>query len=140
MEHFYLHLSCEDSRTRYRENHAAEFIVDLPKTYYMEGEWECALTEMSLFSKTEEESLRLYVCCDMVEESYARNTLVPVLRSLAVTQNFTDIELSQPYYLKIRQSRVNRVRMFIRGEDLQPVRFKIDHLYCTLHCRRKWVR
>ena len=51
-------------------NHAGDFVVDLPKTYLLEGSWECALTELTLHPQTERRTERLYLCSDLVQEKY----------------------------------------------------------------------
>jgi hypothetical protein len=38
-------------------NHAGDFVVDLPKTYLLEGRWDCALTELTLHPQTRQESI-----------------------------------------------------------------------------------
>lgn len=133
MDQFYLYVSCQDSNLE--SDHAGDFSLILPKTYYMEGEWECALTELTMLAKSEMENLRFYICCDIVEESYAKGILFPVLRTIGVNQSYVDLEFAYPYYLKIKQSKMSRIRMSIRGDGLQPIRFKADHLHCTLHFR-----
>ena len=50
-----------------------------------------------------------------------------------------DLEFGRPYYTRVRQVELNRVRIFIKDDRLQPCRFKIDRLYCTLNLRkRRW--
>lgn len=139
MDEFYLYLYCGDSLKTQVDNHAGNFVVDLPKTYQMPGDWECALTELSTPTLTEEPSNRLYICTDIVEESHVRNSFLPVLRSIGSREEYFDLDFVRPYYFKVRFEDMNRLRMFIRGDDLQPLRFKVDHLYCTLHFRkRRW--
>ncbi|VDH91738.1 Hypothetical predicted protein [Mytilus galloprovincialis] len=53
MEDFYLHLFSGDSLSTHADNHAGDFVVDLPKRFLLEGTWECALTELALPSQPE---------------------------------------------------------------------------------------
>jgi hypothetical protein len=62
MEEFYLYLYCGDSLSTHVKNHAGDFVVDFPKTYLLEGLWECALTELTLHPQTELRTERLYLC------------------------------------------------------------------------------
>ena len=139
MDEFYLYLYCGDSLATHANNHAGDFVVDLPKTYLLGRQWECALTEISLFTETEVSNLRLYFCADHVEETYVRNSFLPILRSFDTSEGYLDLEFTRPYYMGVRMGELNQVRISIRGDDLQPCRFKVDRVYCTLHLRRrKW--
>lgn len=124
------------------DNHAGDFVVDLPKTYLLEGQWECALTEIALSTYLEQKTARIYVCLDIVEESYVKETFLPILRPLITREEDTvDLEINTAYYMRLRHQDLNRVRIFIRDDRLNPCRFKIDRLYCTLYFRRRrWVR
>ena len=138
MEEFYLYLYCEDLLSTHVNNHAGDFVVDLPKTYLLEGRWECALTELTLHPQKKRRPERLYLCFDLVQDSYLKNTFLPVLRSVDPTSEGTlDLEFRRPYYTRMRQMELNRVRIFIRDDRLQPCRFKLDRLYCTLHLRKQ---
>lgn len=138
MDEFYLFLYCGDSISTYVNNHSGDFVVNLPKRFLLEGSWECALTEITMPSHLERQSHRIYVCTDIVEESYARDSLLPLLRATEPLEEGT-LEFVKPYYVKLRQSELHRVRVFIRDDRLEPCRFKLDRLYCTIHLRRrKW--
>ena len=84
MEEFYLYLYCGDSLSTHVN--AGDFVVDLPRTYLLEGRWECALTELTLHPQTERRTERLCLCSDLVQDSYLKNTFLPVLRSVDPTQ------------------------------------------------------
>lgn len=142
MDDFYLYLYCGDSLATQVNNHAGDFVVVLPRTYRLNGRWECALVELTLKPQTEQRSDRLYVCTDLIDESYLRDTFLPILRTILPTdEDVIDIEFGTPHYMSIHRNELDRVRIFIRGDRLQPCRFKIDHLYCTLHFRkREWDR
>jgi hypothetical protein len=74
-----------------------------------------------------------YVCSDLIKESYVKDTFLPMLRSVPTASEETlDLEFSTPYYTPIRHRGLNRVRIFMRGDRLNPCRFKLDRLYCTL--------
>lgn len=140
MADFYFHLFSGDSLSTHADNHAGDFVVDLPKRFLLEGPWECALTELTLSSSPEHPTHRLYVCSDIVEESYARNSFLPLLRSTEPLEEGT-VEFADPYYVRLRHIDLNRVRIFIRDDQLKPCRFKSDRVYCTLHVRKqRWGR
>lgn len=136
MDHFYLHLYCGDSRSTHIDNHAGDFTVNLSKTFHLEGRWECALTELTIHPQTENIIDRLYICTDAIVESYTRNSFLPLLRSIEPYEKGS-LEFSKPYYVRVRPTDLNCIRVFIRDDRLHPCRFKIDRLYCTLHFRKK---
>lgn len=141
MNDFYLHLYCGDSLEKHVDSHAGDFLVDLPRTYVLEGQWECALTELTFVSDFEKLINRIYVCSDLVVQSYARGTSLPILRPVDITENEKNVLVFNPaYYLRIHRQAFNRIRIFIRDEELNPCRFKIDRLYCTLHFRNGFHR
>jgi hypothetical protein len=103
MDDFYLYLHCGDSLAVHTDNHAGDFVVDLPKTYKLDGHWGCALTEIAMSTHTEQKTDRLYVCSNLIKESYVKDTFLPMLRSVPTTNEETlDLEFSTPYYTPIR--------------------------------------
>lgn len=141
MDNFYVHLYCWDSITTHVDNHAGQFVIDLPKTFLFDGHWECAITEINFKSDFERPTGRIYVCCDLIEQSYVRNTTLGVLRSVPIQDDEqTDLVFNPLFYMKILRQDMNRIQIFIRDEELNPCRFKSGGLYCTLHFRKRWVR
>jgi hypothetical protein len=139
MDDFYLYLYCGDSLATHVNNHAGDFLVDLPKSYRIQGQWECALTEITFVSQLERLTQRIYVCCDLADQSYVKETSLPVLRSIDVdADEKVDLIFNPPHYLKVNRQDLSRIQIFIRDDELNPCRFKIDRLYCTLHFRRRW--
>lgn len=65
--------------------------------------WECALLEMNIRLSKVNAVSRVYVCCDIVEDSYARNNMLPILRACEVTIEVNDIKESYnpPFYFDI---------------------------------------
>lgn len=78
MDEHYLYLSSDFSETQYPTNESVDFTVELPQPYILSGQWTCALKEIQI--PLEEEIV--YVCSDICCESYAENTMVPILRAL----------------------------------------------------------
>jgi hypothetical protein len=50
--------------------------VDLPKTYQLDDHWGCALTEIAMSTHTEQKTDHLYVCSDLIKESYVKDTFL----------------------------------------------------------------
>jgi hypothetical protein len=118
---------------RLKSCYAGDFLVDLPKSYRIQGQWECALTEITFVSQLERLTQRIYVCCDLADQSYVKETSLPVLRSIDVdADEKVDLIFNPPHYLKVNRQDLSRIQIFIRDDELNPCRFKIDRLYCTL--------
>lgn len=64
-------------------NTPGDFIVTLPKRYRLEGHWECALLEISHYLPYHQ---RLHVYCDVIEDSYLKGSLFPLLRTVPAIQ------------------------------------------------------
>ena len=69
MSEFYIYLSSRDSSDIRKNNTPSEFWVQFPKSYLLAGQWKCALTETSLTCNFKPRSPRLYLCCDILEQS-----------------------------------------------------------------------
>ena len=89
--------------------------------YLLERQWECALTEIALSTYSEQKTALIYVCLDIVEESYMKETFLPILRSLLTSEEDTvDLEFNTAYYMRLRHQDLNRVRIFIRDDRWIP--------------------
>lgn len=139
---YYLHVNCNDSTSIYPDNDPADFRIRLPKPLSLEGEWECALLNISFWPQfhTSEKPKELYICIDEIANSYAVDGLYPILKRVSVPENIiTKVNLIYPHldFLPVTQSLLQSVHVYIMdNERLQPS-FIIKDLYCTLHLRRK---
>ena len=141
MDNFYLFLASDDSLLTHFNNTAGDFVVELPRRYRLDGSWECAISEITCVSEFEQLTHRIYVCADVIDDSYVRVTTLPVLRSIDVdTDAEVDLSFNPLCYIKVQTGELRRTRIFIRDRNLKSSRFKFDRLYCTLHFRQRWVR
>ena len=85
---FYLYLRSQDSLDVRKNNSSSDFWIQLPKTYSLEGQWVCTSKQLSFICDFKPKSKRLYLCCNIVEESYVRNTLFPMLRNIEIENKF----------------------------------------------------
>ena len=139
MTDFYLFLSSQDSHNVRKNNNTSDFWIQLPKTYSLEGQWLCALKRVSLTCDFKPKTRTLYLCSDILEESYVRNTLVPVVRNTEIynkskkylTENFED-----DTYLSVNVTHLISVRVYLRDSDLKPVLFDSNDLHCVLHFQK----
>ena len=92
MKDLYLYLHSRDSLQLHKNNNPSECWIQLPKLYSLEGRWECGLIDISLDCDFVPKSSRLYLCSDFVEESYVRETSLPVLRHIEVTGRYKKVK------------------------------------------------
>ena len=136
MTDFYLFISSKDSLDVRKNNNTSDFWIQLPKTYSLEGQWLCALKQVSFTCDFKPKTQRLYLCSDIAEESFVRNTLVPVVSNKELynkskkylTENFED-----ETYLSVNVTHLTSVRVYVRDSDLKPVQFDLNDLHCVLH-------
>ena len=143
MDSFYLYLNSQDSLSIRKNNSPSEFWIQLSKSYHLDGQWTCALTEITLDCDFKQRSKRLYLCCDLVEESYARNTLIPVLRNIEIGTKYKKVlstEFIRPIYVPVTVTQLTSLRLYFKDENLNPVDFETNDLHCVLHFKKSWAR
>ena len=139
MANFYLYLSSQDSLDVRKNNNPSEFLIQLPKSYTLDGNWTCAVTEITLTCDFSPRSKRLYLCCDIVEETCVRGTLLPVLRSFEIETKYKRQkykEFKVPAYLPVTITHLNSLRFYVKDENLNTVEFNTNDLHCVLHLKR----
>ena len=139
MTDFYLFLSSQDSLDMRKNNSSSDFSIQLPKTYSIEGQWLCALKQISITCDFKPKARRLYLCSDIAEESYVRNTLVPIVRNIEIynkSKKYLTENFEEGIYLPVNVNHLTSVRVYLRDSDLQPVQFDSNDLHCLLHFKK----
>ena len=91
MEQFYVFANSEDSLSIFNDNAGGRFRIYFPNPYVLVGTWECALLEISFVHKLITPTRRIYVCCNFVNNSYVKDSYIPILQSLSVlNKDITD--------------------------------------------------
>ncbi|VDI12650.1 Hypothetical predicted protein [Mytilus galloprovincialis] len=139
MDEFYLFVNSGDSLQLFPQNRGGQFRIRLPRSHLMKGTWECALLEMTFVPAFETSTQRMYVCCDLVrDESYVRDTYLPLLQSVAIRkEETTEIIFERPLYLASRGGETEILEITLRDDRLRVCRCKDDHVFCLLHFRQK---
>ena len=107
-----------------------EFEVPVPWLHRLQGAWECALVDIALNCEGD----RLYLCSDIVNQSYVAPFADPILRIVhtngksSVSQSFLD-----PRYVQLRTGWRQYARFRCLNDLGQPV--QTTHLYAILHVR-----
>lgn len=136
-ESHYLFVSNEDSKLTHPGNTPDDFTVELPRPLNLDGHWVCGLKEIYVSNKVN--TGKVYVCTDLCQESLVCDTYTPVLRVIhkAVATRDTALTFDDPYYVKVQRERLQRLRIFTRGDKLSTIKFKSNgHCSCTIHLKR----
>jgi len=99
----YLFLSSEDSKLIH-SNTNSDFTIELPTA--LEGKFTCGVTQIKINNTTKED---LCVYCDIIEESYINDSLLPLLRVIKRSNTFNPV-----YYFNVKQIRIPRIKIWIR--------------------------
>ena len=117
MTDFYLFLSSQDSLDVRKNNSSSDFYTQLPKTYSLEGQWLCALKQALFTSDFKPKTTRrLYLCSDIVEESYVRNTLVPIVRNIEIynkSKKYLTEYFDDDIYLPVNVTHLTSIRVYL---------------------------
>ena len=120
MTEFYLFLSSRASV--YSKN---GLLIELPKPYLLEGNWTCALTEITLTCDFKPRSSRFYLCSAIVQESYVRDSFIQILKNIEVGTIYKKVKLEsypKPIYVPVKESTLDRIiRLEFKDENLQPL-------------------
>lgn len=129
-----LYLSSEDSDQFYEHNSNNDFTVELGQTYDLQGQWTVELMEFQcLFGDVKPDIL--YIHCDICEESFAGNGNVPLLRIMTVPKTKAkrlNTTFLYPFALKVVQSKVQRLRIYITDKKGTLVSFGKEPVDVTL--------
>ena len=107
MTEFYLFLSSRDSV--YRKN---GFWIEIPKPYLLEGHWTFALIEITLTCDFKPRSQRIYLCSDIVQESYVHNALIEIERNVEIGTRYKKVKsesYTKPIYVPVKVSTLDRI-------------------------------
>ena len=75
----------------------------------------------------------LFLCCDIIEESYVGNEKLPVLYPLTRDENGKiDCSIYQVLYLRIIRPSISSIRLYITNEKGQIVSLSKNSLRCVL--------
>ena len=127
----YVFCSSEDSKAFHPENNSHSFIVELPHSLHLSGEWECALVDARFESASPIEFPVIVICSDLCVDSCLGSEKFPVLRRL-----YPGETIVFPYYVRIARDRLQRFRVYIMYEKADNRSLPLKRLFCTLHLRK----
>lgn len=140
MEEHYLFISSQDSLAFFPNNKTHRFTIKLPGILKLSGTWKCALVEMTYFPQfSGERPKQIYLCSDLVHESYGSDSMLPVLRRIPVPTALNSkatLTFPQNYYFPVSREEVQYVHIYLKDQKLQNPSFVAEPFTCTLHLVR----
>lgn len=140
MDSFYLHTGNIFSQLRYPHNLAGNFVVDLPRTIYFNGNWEVGISDISLERIFPESVLgEHYICSDIVETSIVGIYNLPFLRSfMLVDEERQHFCFDSLHYFKINTNFIQNLHFyFLDSKNKKEILNRDDKIFLTLHFRRQ---
>ena len=139
---YYLHVYSQDSLNVFLDNVPSNFKIQLPSTLYLEGSWEYGLLNVSSWPEfnTELKPKEIYICCDLIVNSYAMNNLLAVIKRISIPSNLnTKINIHFPEidFVDMPKNIIHAIHFFIYENNLDFLSFTVKDLYCSLHLRQK---
>ena len=110
------------------KNTGYDFMIELPRTLELQGEWSCAVLEVSLEKPLTE---ILYLYCDIIENSLILGKPLPLLRSFQES-----IEYAIPVYVPVIVDEIKRINFKIRDIDDKKSDIKIDEAVYMIHLKK----
>lgn len=138
---FYVTLSSDACVAYYPSNNAADFTVKLPYTLNLESSgWLCGLCEIEFFPIGKTPKV-MYVLSDICQESIVNNQTLPLLRPLNIASHKIvkkpmSFVYARVFYTPLKQQKIDRIRVYIKGSEHEIPSFAEDPLKCTLHFKR----
>lgn len=116
------------------ENNSHDFIIELPQTLHLQGEWECALVDIFFDVPNLAHLKVITVMSDLCCSSYIDFQKLPVLRRLLLARG--SAALINPFYVPLARDQIQRFRIYLSYSDLTNSSLPIKTLHCTLNLRR----
>lgn len=137
-EEFFLFLSSVDSK-HYRGNTPDNFTVQLSREIQLEGNWTCALTEISFksnFSGTHVPSA-LNVCTNICDDSCVGDYNIQILRRIPVLYMNSSVQhlYTVPYFIPVVKNNFNNITVYITDENLNSPSIESEVL-CTIQLKK----
>ncbi len=142
-DHFFVHLSSEDSTVSPLIKEPHDFEVVLPSPQWLYSSWEMSLRSITYKGKfAGEEPEMLTATCDWAESSVINSSKFQVLRRFPHIEGelnqsiHWDFDAAQ--YIRVLPGVVSSVRLRLLNEKGEPATFAAGSWVCyTLHLRRR---
>ena len=118
----------------HQDNVPSDFIVELKERLQLTGDWEVGICD---FFCSETISEKCFIFSDIVDYSYVRNTLEPILRTLMPTISSSTYIFPKIFYFPIKVNSLNRIRVYIKDNHLRLLSSLTAAVSVTLHFRKQ---
>ena len=131
---FFIFLSFEDSLSYHQDNTPSNFVVELKERLQLIGEWEVGICD---FFCSETISQKFCIFSDIVDYSYARNSLEPLLLTLIPSNSSSSYIFPKIFHFPINVNSLTRIRIYIKDNQLWLLSTLTDPVSVTLHFRKQ---
>ena len=135
---FFIYISSEKSKLDFPFNTTDDFQIQLPEYITFDSNWVCSLKEINIhFSPSATVDNDILIMSDICGVSFFHSLKLPILRRLFLKNTQSGKKLSSffldPFYLPVKQNKINTVRVYIRKSDNQRLSFSSGAVNLTLH-------
>ena len=132
---YYIFLDINDLKPVKKNNILFEFTIPLANRLILDnGLWEMGLSEFCISNN--EECPNMYICCDIIRNSYVNNTSLSVLRFIPKTGKSMYKTFPNIYYFEILKPYIEILNMYIYMPEGVLESFEKIPLHCTVHIRK----
>lgn len=146
---FYLYLSSSDNVQIFTENQPHNFHCVLEDGVFLEGKYECALTDICYYSEERINytlmSRPIYLLTNFVKNSFTPVGNAPILRRFYL-DDFQLVDSSRnrsyitiPEYHDVSVTSLSLLRLYIADSGFKPIQLSQGILGVTLHFRPKKI-
>lgn len=138
MDQFYVYISSNDCTKIYPDNNTKSFIISLPHALNLHGQWSVGLVDINLKVIKNPANTDMYVCCNVVVDSYSNGGCISSLRRLYKPRGLFEKYFNPVQYVPVVNTHEIQHLHFniLNTENLQPALFVKDPLKATLHFKR----
>ena len=105
-------------------------IIELPLPLHVEG-FGCGVIELS--GRLESPKEDIFLCCDICEESFSGETMMPILRNIKRKPNgFITNEINHVIWLRVMRPHISNIRLYIANKSGDIITLPKNYLTCTL--------
>ena len=125
----YFYINFNDAKAKLYVNTQYDFMIQLPQTFPLEGEWECSLVQTSLKSDLESE---LYLYGDFVDNTMVHGVYSPLIGTFQKSERYIT-----PFYRCVTINRINRIRFYIQNRKNEtPDTINLTDFTFVLHFKK----
>ena len=104
--------------------------IEFPLPLEVEG-FGCGVIELS--GRVESPKEDIFLCCDICEESFSRESMIPILRNIKRKANgLITNEINHMIWLRVMRPHISSIRLYIANKSGDIITLPKNYLKCTL--------